>query len=372
MTTDGAQTVTGERTFPCTRCGAKLRFRPGTDTLTCEHCGTVNDIPKSDEVVQEEDYLSALAEMHDQHEKMDALVLKCGSCGAQTVLPPNVTSKACAFCGTPVVATAMSAKLLKPRSLLPFLIDRKKAMEEYERWLGGLWFAPSDLKSSAFLDAAVSGMYLPFWTYDGRATTRYTGQRGEHYWDTETYTTTENGQLVTRTRQVQRTRWYPASGEVQDEFDDILVPATTSLPAPKLTKLEPWDLKDVVPYNDAYLSGFVSQSYEVELDAGFEVAKQIAEPTIESTVRSDIGGDEQIINAMQSRWDRVTFKHILLPVWISAYRYRGRVFQILVNARTGELVGDRPYSAWKITFLVLFILLVIGVVALVAVALNHR
>ena len=49
----------------------------------------------------------------------------------------------------------------------------------------------------------------------------------------------------------------------------------------------------------------------------------------------------------------VTFKHILLPVWLVAYRFRGRTYRFVVNARTGRVQGERPWSAWKIALAVI-------------------
>jgi hypothetical protein len=83
-------------------------------------------------------------------------------------------------------------------------------------------------------------------------------------------------------------------------------------------------------------------------------------PVIESTVRTDIGGDVQQISSLSTDYNDIKFKHILLPLWISAYRYNEKVYRFTVNARTGEVQGERPYSAWKIFFFVLTILAVIG------------
>ena len=57
-------------------------------------------------------------------------------------------------------------------------------------------------------------------------------------------------------------------------------------------------------------------------------------------------------------YSAITFKHLLLPVWISAYRFQDKIYQVLVNARTGEVQGARPYSPWKIVGLVVLLVLV--------------
>jgi hypothetical protein len=297
----------------------------------------------------------------------ERVVVRCNTCGAETTLAPNVTADRCPFCGSGIVAHGASKKLIKPRSLLPFHITREQAGQSFRQWIAGLWFAPSELHKRAE-ESQIVGVYIPCWTYDTDTTSDYTGQRGDDYWDTETYTTTVNGQRVTRTRQVRKTRWWPVSGRVSDQFDDVLVLASRSLPAGYAEALEPWDLKSLVPYRDEYLSGFVAESYQIGLPEGFETAKQIMANVIAQTIRRDIGGDHQRIHSVDTHYYDVTFKHALLPVWISAYRYAGKTYRFLVNARTGEVQGERPYSWVKITLTILAAIVVI----LIGVMLTQR
>ena len=361
-----------ERFFPCSACGAKLTFAPGTKALACDHCGAMNDIPQGDfearaAAVEELDYHAHLQHTADEQPTVERLEVTCDTCGAHSQLGDQKTSGKCAFCGSPIVAQAMSVKLIQPRALLTFGLTKKAAVEAYEKWLASLWFAPSDLKKQAFIDESLRGVYLPHWTYDMDATTRYTGQRGEDYWVTESYTTMVNGRSERRTRQVRKTRWYSAAGTVFNRFDDVLVPASHSLPQARVDALTPWDLKKLVPFDGAYLAGFVAESYSVTLPQGFDEAAVRIQPTIDSTIRSDIGGDHQIIHSKNSRYDDITFKHILLPIWLTAYRYSGKTYRVMINATTGELSGERPYSAIKITLAVLAGLVLIGgIVALVA------
>lgn len=364
-------------TFPCTSCGAELEFKPGSHALTCPYCQAQNEIPHLDEEVEEEDFQLALAAIESSQETIDRITVHCDSCGADIPMQENVTSQACPFCGSNVVATGKTNKLIRPKSVLPFAIDKGKARAMFERWLASLWWAPSDLKKFAAIESVsgiaggstargstLTGMYLPYWTYDAAATTPYTGQRGDDYWVSVPYTTTVNGRTVTRTRQVRRTRWRWVSGTVHDRFDDILIPGSTSLPPERLAKLGHWDLKNLAPYRDEYLSGFRAESYTIGLVAGFDRAQQVMVEGIKRSIRRDIGGDHQRISEMRPHYSGITFKHILLPIWVSAYRYRGRVFRFLVNARTGTISGERPYSVWKIGFAITVALLLAAAVVL--------
>lgn len=357
MSTTGVQ-----RQFPCTNCGANLVFEPGQNALKCPYCQTENRIAVAAEPVEEIDFRQAMEQLRRGQETRDVLTVRCSACGAESTLNTDITADCCPFCGSAIVAQAGSRKLIRPRYLLPFKITRQQAMASFRQWVDSLWFAPNDLRRLA--DAsAVKGVYIPYWTYDCDTESWYTGARGEDYWATETYAAYENGRDVTRTRQVRKTRWYPALGRVRDSFDDILILASNSLPRSCTQRLEPWDLGNLVPYGDEYLAGFVAESYQVDLEQGFELAKPIMDEAIRATIRRHIGGDHQRIDTVQTRYDQITFKHILLPLWISAYRYRDRTFRFLVNARTGEVSGQRPYSGWKIFLAVLAGLLIAGAVA---------
>jgi len=365
-------------TYPCSSCGAELEFQPGTTELACPYCRGRTVIPEQPtEQIREIDFQATLAELEGKQETVDRLVLSCDSCHATVEMAPNVTAQSCPFCGSRVVATGTSQKLIKPKAVAPFVIDDRKARELFSRWLSRLWFAPSKLKRFAQIDTSavglksengsqLSGLYLPYWTYDALSVTPYTGQRGDDYQTTETYTAYENGKPVTRTRVVTKTRWTSVSGTVRDRHDDVLVAASVSLPADKLDDIGPWDLTGLKPYDDAFLSGFRAESYAVDLKAGFGAAQETMVEHISATIRADIGGDHQRITSMSPRYSNITFKHILLPVWVSAYRYRGKVYRFLVNGQTGDVSGERPWSAWKISFAVLLGLVLIGVIILLS------
>lgn len=349
--------------FNCTGCGAELRFAPGTTTLACAHCGASNSLPELPDTAHELDFESALRTLDVSAQTVERLSITCSSCGATAEFPDNTTAATCCHCGTPIVATGASTRHIKPNAILPFAITTDQARAIFDRWVRSRWFAPSDLRRLAILEGRLAGVYLPFWTFDCHATTRYTGQRGEYYYVTVPYTTTVNGRTVVRHRTERRTRWYPASGTVTDRFNDILISAGSSLNPAKLAKLEPWDLRATVAYADQYLSGFRAESYRIGLAQGFSHAREATVPAIHRTIRADIGGDTQRIIRAESDYANITFKLLLLPVWLCAYRYRQRIFQIMVNARTGELVGDRPWSAWKIAALVTALLAAAAAIA---------
>ena len=354
--------------FPCPACGANLLFEPKDGFLSCPYCGHKEAVATCGAQVEERSFEQYLQIRPEQMEQLaaNALEVQCQSCGATvTFLPPEVASQ-CDFCGVQIVTQAKSADpILTPEGVLPFRITQQHASTGLREWLQSRWFAPNDLKKFARPEG-IHGVYLPFWTYDTNTTSYYTGERGEHYYVTETYYETDSqGRQVARTRQVQQTHWYSASGTVSRWFDDVLVAATVSLAQNRLEALEPWDLAELKPYNPAFLAGFKAQRYQVDLAQGFERVKQVTANVIQSDVREDIGGDVQRIHSVSTHYSGVTFKHLLLPVYAGAYRFNQKIYQIVVNGRTGEIQGDRPYSFWKIALFVSVLLFILLIIALV-------
>lgn len=349
--------------FCCTSCGGDLKYKPGTTSLSCEHCGAENEIPEIDHDFEELDFHEYLANKSKGEDSLTESFVKCHNCGATSTLEPAITSSNCPYCSTALVIEEVHEEsIIKPKAILPFHLKKEEAKTRFKKWVSKLWFAPNDLKKASLNFDHFKGIYIPYWTYDTDTYTKYTGQRGIHYYVTQTYTTTENGKTVTKTRQVQKTRWYPAFGDVSHFFDDVLVTATKSLPKKYIYKLEPWDLQNLVPFEKSYLSGFITEKYQIDLEYGFDIAKDIMDPQIKSMIRRDIGGDVQRIISMNTKYDDITFKHLLLPVYVSAYRYKDKLYQFLVNGRTGEVQGQRPYSWIKITLAVLLGLAIIALI----------
>lgn len=339
--------------FPCAQCGGEVEFSPGSAALVCPYCGASNAIPQSEVDIGEHDYAEQLAQSAGAAATEERLTVRCEECGAESTLEANVTSGECAYCGTNVVLTSQSTRIIRPQALLPFKVERGRALEAFRSWVRSRWFAPSKLKRIASTAKAIVGMYMPSWTYDCKTTSFYRGERGDDYFVNER---DHSG----KTRKVRKTRWTAASGVVWNIFDDVLVPASDSLPRSHFDHLEPWDLDGLVPYDDGYLAGFRAESYKVDLEQGFEQAKAVMAERIRRTVEQDIGGDRQRVHSVSTRYDGISFKHILLPVWISAYRFGDTVYRFLVNARTGEVQGERPYSWIKIALAIAAALVAIG------------
>ncbi|MFM9963860.1 MAG: hypothetical protein ACKV2Q_21885 [Planctomycetaceae bacterium] len=348
------------RVFPCEQCGADLEFHIGQQTLKCPFCGHEKLIElATDAEITEQDFHAMLSKVREWQQQSDGdgpsgqSEVRCEGCGANVVFVGSLTSSECPYCGAPIQRDKVhdSPKRIPVHGLLPFQVEKNKARLNLSEWVRSRWFAPNEFLKRG-VEGRFNGVYLPFWTYDSMTFSRYRGERGDHYY----VTVTENGQ----SRQEQRTAWTSVSGHHQRFFDDVLALATKKMNRDLMDGLEPWPLEKLKPFTQEMLAGFMARTYEVELDEGFQIARKRIDAGIANEVRGLIGGDVQRISEIKTRYDALTFKHLLLPVWLLAYRYGDKSFQVLVNAVTGEVQGERPYSFWKITFAVLLALAVVG------------
>jgi DNA-directed RNA polymerase subunit RPC12/RpoP len=351
-----------EHRFPCPTCGADLRYSPGTSDLVCDHCGAVEPIPDAGnggEAARELDYARAIDNRLAASEIQEVRSTRCPNCGALVEFTGADHARECPFCATPVVIDTGSHRQIKPRGLLPFRLPEAEARRALTDWLGRIWFAPNGLKEYARKGRAMDGIYVPYWTFDADTRSDYRGERGDAYYTTRTVV--RNGK--TETIQERHVRWSARRGTVARFFDDVLVLASRSLPKGYADRLEPWDLEALQDYRPEYLAGFRAEGYTVELAEGMVEARAEMDRVILQDVRHDIGGDEQRVHSVDTVLSDVTFKHILLPIWLAAYKYNGRSFRFVVNARTGEVQGERPWSAWKIAFAVVLAAIVAGIAA---------
>lgn len=345
--------------FPCEQCGADYRFDPKAGSLTCSHCGHSKDLREKAphaSSLRELDFKTALSQQLPEAEMEVTRVSTCPNCAAQVEFSNETHALECPFCATPVVADTGESRHIKPKGVLPFALEERAAHDAMNRWLGQLWFAPNGLQTYARKGRKMEGIYVPFWTYDAESKSRYSGARGTTYYVTETVMVDGKPE----SRRVAKIRWTPVSGRVRRFFDDVLVLASKSLPKRYTDALEPWDLSALAPYQPQFLAGFRAEAYAVELEEGFHEARAHMDRVIERDVRFDIGGDQQRIAQIDTQLSEVTFKHVLLPVWLAAYKYRGKTYRFVVNGQSGRVQGERPYSAWKIAAAVTVGLIVVG------------
>src|SRR6476620_7562396 len=352
---------------PCPACGAQAEWNPGKQKLVCPFCGTESPYKVSETgTIEELELGRALREIPDEDRgwQTERRTVQCRSCKAVSVFDPARVGQRCEFCGSPELVPYEEIKSpIRPQSLLPFRVADTAVREQIRRWYKSKWLAPGSLQTRALVDT-VKGVYIPYWTFDAQVVCPWEADAGHYYYTTESYRDSKGNM---QTRQVQHTRWEPASGVVEHFFDDEPIPGTRGVSLSLLKEVEPFPTtSELVPYDTSYLSGFVVEHYQVVLLDAAKASEDSMREKLEQLCAAEVPGDTYRNLVIHPTFSAQTFKHILVPVWLLSYLYGTRLFQVVVNGYDGRMAGQYPKSPWKIAFLVLLAIIVFMIVLMLS------
>jgi len=335
-------------TFECPQCGGPRVYQAATGGLVCEHCGYQEaiDAPTAGKTAGESEFTKEALAQAEHGWQVEHQQVQCQSCGGEMLLPPGVLTQTCPYCGsTYVVQLKAASDLLRPHFMIPFRTTPERCRALTQEWLGSSWMTPRHLQKQADL-GNYTPLYVPFWTFDAKAAASWNAEVG--YDET---TTDADGKLETETR------WEQESGQVRLEFDDLYVPGTTRLHETLTERITNFNLKTLVAYNPAYLAGHHAQAYEVSLNQAWEKAQTRMKRRTRAISKRDAlsGGGDRVHNLIMYNFELhdEKWRYILLPVYVSAYKYRDKVYQMLVNGQKGTIGGQRPVS-WPKVYLAAF------------------
>jgi hypothetical protein len=241
-------------------------------------------------------------------------------------------------------------------------VTEGQVREQIRRWYASKWLAPGSLKSRALVDR-VRGVYIPYWTFDAQAVCPWEAEAGHYYYTTESY---RDNQGRHQTRQVRHVRWEPASGQVDQFFDDEPVPGTHGVSHDLLRQVEPFRTTELVPYSTAYLSGFIVEHYQIVLLDAAQASQDAMTRKLREMCAAEVPGDTHRNLRIHPVFSAQTFKHILVPVWLLSYLYSRQMYQVVVNGYDGRMAGQYPKSPWKIALLVVLAIVALMIFALVS------
>ncbi|HWE40797.1 MAG TPA: zinc ribbon domain-containing protein [Isosphaeraceae bacterium] len=289
---------------------------------------------------------------------------RCESCGAEVRCEPGSRSTTCPFCAAPYVVDfdpAASGRQ-EPEFVLGFAIPADRAEKIYREWLAtnGL-FRPSDLRQRAEAEN-LRGIYLPFWSFSARADSRWSAEVGEYWYRTETYTTTDaQGKTVTQTRQVQETEWWGLDGGHHAYHSFYLVSGSKGLPQAVSEWIQPFQLLALKRYAPHYLAGWLSEEYSVAKDQALDLSRAEFHRREAAAIAAFLPGDTHRGLRVETTFSKVNSDLILLPIYLRSYRYKGKLYRILINGQTGLIAGEKPISAARVAIAVVLALLLIAI-----------
>lgn len=324
----------------CPNCGATVVFDPESGGMLCEFCGYKCELPKPESggEICELDFESAEKTASFEWGAQKKSVV-CKQCGAETIYDALETAAVCPFCGSTSVMPSASSDSMAPGAVCPFSVTKEKAGEKFTSWLGGKLFTPSKAKKSARPES-FQGVYLPYWTYDSQTTSNFSARAGY------------DRRVKRGDRVVTETTWRPVSGVYQEFIDDETVMASKKSENSIVKLCEPFDFSKLVPYSPQVVAGFIAERYSIGLKDGWGIAQQSIKSRLQSNINSYIRKnwkcDRVSTLSFSTLYSNITYKYLLVPVWISSFKYNDKVYQFVVNGQTGKVGGHAPVSALRV------------------------
>jgi DNA-directed RNA polymerase subunit RPC12/RpoP len=334
------------RNYTCPNCGASISYDVSAGGIACEYCGYTAPV-HSQQVGRRAEEFEFTLETMSQAERgwgKKRQVLVCESCGGSLSLPQGALSTTCPYCASNQVnLTTTPVETLRPRFLVPFTIEPEKTRALARNWLGKGWFHPGELGANAVVRRFV-GLYLPFWTFDARIQAHWRAQVG--YEQRERHYNAREKRWETRTRIV----WRWEEGAVPLVIDDHLITGSSPrrISHRILQRLYPFHLNALVAYQPDFLAGWRAQAYEITLTDAWEQGKRAMREEVKKACHQDIPSQHVRNFSMTADFADESWRYILLPVYLAAYKFEGRVFQVMVNGQTGAVAGQKPVAWWKV------------------------
>ena len=338
------------KTADCDVCGGDMIYVPEKKALVCQFCQASKEVDFTNDEVNEMDILA----IHEQDFSwdMDTKVVVCENCGGETVVEATEETAYCIYCGSQhMVERADESAGMKPQGVIPFQVGRNNARELMHTWVKHRWLAPKDL-IQRFRGQDIKGVYMPYWTFDAQVHSEYQVRIGEYYY------------VGTGDKRQRKTRWHHHSGSQEAFYDDILVPGIDVQEQRILKKIEPFNTSrdQVMDFKVDFMAGYGAKKYTVMPDMARKVAREDMARNIENQIKRSLPGDTYEQFRQNLFYSRETFKHILLPVYRTAYTYNNKVYQVMINGQTGEVQGSAPVSPLKVAGLVALGVVIMGVV----------
>ena len=340
-TVNGQQKVATEK-VKCPGCGANMVFDPEKQLLYCPHCGSTRELGEIG-TAKELDINEGFS-ADSEWKAEETIVFRCDNCGAKVILARGETAKLCPFCGTAHVEKTEELAGIKPNAVLPFSFGAEAALEYSKKWAKRRFFAPIKFKRHLQADN-VNGVYVPCFTFDSQTYSSYQGRIGTTH--TRTVGSGKNARTETYTV------WRNIAGNYSESFDDVAISAGEKCGQKQLDKISPFDTNNSKEYEEKYLLGFMAYHYDYELSECWGFAKKKMDALIRSGILRQYSYDKVDYLNVSTTHENVTYKYVMIPVYVGNYSFKEKLYNFFVNGTTGKVFGKYPKSPLKIALLVL-------------------
>lgn len=330
--------------YKCPCCGGKIEFDSSIQKMKCPYCDTefeMETLKDYDEVLKEEkpddlNWDTQAGSDWKPGEEEGMRIYVCNSCGGQVIADATTAATHCPYCGNPVVMMSQFAGDLKPDYVIPFKLDREAAKEAMKKHLSGKKLLPKLFKSQNHIDE-IRGVYVPFWLFEASADANITYRATRvRSWSDSTYDYTE-------------TSYFALYRAGSLEFERVPVDGSSKMADDLMESIEPFDFRDAVDFQTAYLSGYLADRYDVTAEQSVDRANERIKRSTENTFRNTVRGYTTVeVQNSSIRLANGKAKYALYPVWVLNTTWRGEKFLFAMNGQTGKFVGDLPVDkgAW--------------------------
>ena len=345
--------------FKCPCCDGAIEFDSTAQKMKCPYCGTEFDLEAlqpQEQPTEEMNWDTAAGSEWQPGETEGLRVYTCQTCGGEIVADETTGAAECPFCGNPVVMTGQFEGVLKPDLVIPFKIDKKAAISKLQELYKGKRLLPKVFRDQNHI-REVKGLYVPVWLFDTDAdafvrykatTVRTWSDRNYDYTETSHFSVTRGGSIG---------------------FENVPVDGSTKMDDTLMESIEPFDISGAVPFQAAYLPGYLADKYDVDADASIGRANERIKQSTEDAFRSTVVGYTSVTTVDSNvRLENGRARYALFPVWILNTQWKGQKFTFAINGQTGKIAGDLPMDKglfWK------YLLTVSGAVAALAFACSY-
>ncbi|MBQ5823584.1 MAG: hypothetical protein IIW48_02115 [Clostridia bacterium] len=325
----------------CPHCGGAVEFNVGAQKLKCPYCDAEFDIAA---IQQAEDFAANTVEQINWNSQgsqwgageTDGMsVYACKSCGGEIVADSTTGATSCPYCGNQVVMQGQFSGALKPDLVIPFKLDKKAAKEALKKHFMGKKFVPKAFLAENKLDE-VKGVYVPHWLFscDAVVNATYQAEKYKHWSDSKNEYTETTAYNVYR------------SGSIG--FDNVPVDGSTKMPDDLMESIEPFNLNEAVPFNTAYLAGYLADKYDVDVNQSMGRANERIQASALDAFEDTVEG-YNAVTPMQAAMQVAngSYKYALYPVWILNVKWKGQNHTFAMNGQTGKFVGNIPTEEKK-------------------------
>ena len=319
----------------CKNCAGELVFDPDSGELKCLQCETIVDIPELNTIAPKKPYgpNSELEKSESEYAQYH-----CETCGRKHIVPSSQEVINCPSCGDPTNLTRTVNVEYIPDAIIPFKLNKEKALNCFKDWIRGRKFAPNNLKKLAKTEF-ITGMYLPIYNYDFDTITHYSGV------GVNTYTDSNNRRHTTR---------HPFRSSRADKYTNYVDSANSLIPSKTLREIANFDFNKCCVYRTEFLYGWIGSEINIELHDSSNRIRISAAEEIKQNVRRSLNYDRIENFVCNTTFSNMRYNHLYIPLYTSNYKYKDKTYNCYINGITGKVSGKAPKSGWKIFFTVLF------------------